>query len=160
VRRQPVRIDGEDRVRGLEPRAPERSRVTDRVEVDGQCRRPAHARRRAWATFQSTIPHASPTESMPTSTAEPWRPATHAWWNSSARGYTGPSPSESHERPVARTRSAPSTAYSAVWAILRRTRSQPPRPLDRLGIEENAKITAAQTTTGSQVRANEPVTVR
>src|SRR5262249_32393615 len=83
VRRQPVRIDGEDRVRGLEPRAPERSRVTDRVEVDGQCRRPAHARRRAWATFQSTIPHASPTESIATSTGEPWRPATNVWWNSS-----------------------------------------------------------------------------
>ena len=56
------------------------------------------------------------------------------------------------ERPVARTRSAPRIAYSAAWASLRRTRSQPPSPVPRFGTEENAKITPAQTRTGSQSR--------
>jgi hypothetical protein len=34
-------------------------------------------------------------------------------------------------------------------ASFRRRRSQLPRPLERLGIDENAKITAAQASTGS-----------
>jgi hypothetical protein len=39
-------------------------------------------------------------------------------------------------------------AYSVVCASLRRSRSQPPRPEDRFGTDENAKIIAAQATTG------------
>jgi len=49
------------------------------------------------------------------------------------------------ERPQS---SAPRIAYSVVCASLRRSRSQPPRPEDRFGTDENAKITAAQATTG------------
>src|SRR3954469_20707870 len=37
-----------------------------------------------------------------------------------------------------------------MWAPLRSTVSQAPRPLERLGIDEKVKITAAQRTTGSQ----------
>ena len=56
-------------------------------------------------------------------------------------------------RPSARTSSAPSTAYSAAWAIFRRARSQPPRPVPRSGIEDSAKMRAAQATTGSQAES-------
>jgi hypothetical protein len=35
-----------------------------------------------------------------------------------------------------------------------------PRPVPRSGTEEKAKITAAQTTTGSQSRRADPYTVR
>ena len=43
-------------------------------------------------------------------------------------------------------------AYSLRCAILRRIRSQVPRPEDRLGIDENAKMTAAQRTIGAHAR--------
>src|SRR3954471_22141946 len=40
-------------------------------------------------------------------------------------------------------------AYSVMWAPLRRMVSQVPSPVDRLGIDEKAKITAAHAKTGS-----------
>ena len=45
-------------------------------------------------------------------------------------------------------------------AILRRIRSQVPRPEDRLGIDENAKITAAQRTIGAHARKPLADTIR
>ena len=68
--------------------------------------------------------------------------------------------SASPARPVARTSNAPRIAYSAVWASLRSTRSHVPSPVPRSGIEENEKMTAAHTRTGSQFRTNGPRTVR
>src|SRR5580765_3282674 len=53
-------------------------------------------------------------------------------------------------RSTARMSRTASTAYSVMCAHLRRNRSQSPRPVPRLGIEESAKITAAQRTTGNQ----------
>src|SRR4029077_12159793 len=46
--------------------------------------------------------------------------------------------------------SAPRIAYSAMCAPLRRTVSHVPSPVERWGIEEKAKITAAHANTGSQ----------
>src|SRR3954471_2359184 len=40
-------------------------------------------------------------------------------------------------------------AYSVMWAPLRRMVSQVPSPVDRLGTDEKAKITAAHAKTGS-----------
>ena len=54
---------------------------------------------------------------------------------------------------------APRIAYSVMCAPLRRIVSQAPRPVPRLGIDENVKMTAAQTITGSQSEtAREPGT--
>src|SRR5205085_11576914 len=50
----------------------------------------------------------------------------------------------------ARESSAPRIAYSVTCAPLRSTSSHVPRPDDRDGTDERAKITAAQTTTGPQ----------
>ena len=50
-------------------------------------------------------------------------------------------------------------AYSVRCAPLRKIVSHVPRPVERLGIEESVKMTAAQATTGSQtVSARELVT--
>ena len=46
-------------------------------------------------------------------------------------------------------------AYSARWASLRRTVSHVPSSVERLGTDEKAKITAAQTATGSHTAKTE-----
>ena len=51
---------------------------------------------------------------------------------------------------MARSSRSASTAYSVMCASFRSSRSQVPRWVESDGTDENAKITAAQTTTGSQ----------
>ena len=61
----------------LEPVSPERFRVAERAELDGD--RLHRGRRRS----HSSIPSATPTASMPTSIGEACRPRTKCWWSSS-----------------------------------------------------------------------------
>ncbi len=71
------RVDLEDASRGFQPGRPERPCVPDRVELDGERACGRHARRRARADCQSTIPMATPTASIATSTGAPCRPETN-----------------------------------------------------------------------------------
>jgi len=61
-----------------------------------------------------------------------------------------PKANAGNSRPIARINRNPSTAYSVTCAHLRRISSQVPRPVESTGIDESAKITPAQTTTGPQ----------
>ena len=83
IRRQRPRIDVEHGARRLEPGGPQRSRVADGVEVDGERASARHASRRARTDCQSAIPTATPTASMATSSGDPCRPATNVWCTSS-----------------------------------------------------------------------------
>jgi len=55
----------------------------------------------------------------------------------------------------ARQSSAARIAYSVTWASLRTTSSHVESSVEPLGSDENAKITAAQATTGTQVPSTE-----
>ncbi len=94
-------------------------------------------------------PSETPIASIPTSIGEPCRPRTNVWWNSSLAAEAKASPKAQADDPVARRRSAASIAYSVKCAALRSRRSQLPRWVLSDGIDENAKITPAQISTGS-----------
>jgi hypothetical protein len=81
VGREGAGVDAEDARRRFEPRAPERSCVTEgAVEIDGDG---AQERRPRMTRCQASTPAATPTASMATSSGEPCRPATNDWWTSS-----------------------------------------------------------------------------
>src|SRR4051812_27633113 len=111
-----------------------------------------HEHRRALACHQRAAPSptSAPVASIATSIGEPCRPPTNVWCSSSVPAYATVSANAHAKLPVARSRSTARIAYSVACAHLRSTRSQVPSPELRLGTDENAKITAAQTTTVSQ----------
>ncbi len=83
VRRDRFRVDVEHAASRLEPCIPQRPRVAERVQIDGEQVPFRHARRRAWTECQSAIPAATPTASIATSMGEPSRPGTNDWCSSS-----------------------------------------------------------------------------
>ena len=87
---QRVRIDVQHGASRLEPRAPERARVAEGVELDRDRALGRHASRRVRTVCQRTTPTTTPTASSATSSGEPTRPGTNDWCTSSLIAYSVP----------------------------------------------------------------------
>jgi hypothetical protein len=84
---------------------------------------------------------AIPTTSIPQSSAEPTRPSTNDWCHSSLAAYASAIAAAAAGIASARCHSHQSRPNSAMWAVLRKTVSQTPRPEFRSAWAESAKMT-------------------